>query len=337
MNENKLKYSEHNEKSEKILYHTSSENELDINEEYKKGYKLYNFRRPDKFSKEHLRGLQDIHREFARQLEMNLTAYLSLPIEIDVVSVDQLTYDEFTHSMPESIAIGLLELTPLPNQVLLGINFEILSSIVDRMLGGVGICEDMSHEMTDIEESLAKQFMKRTVSTLESSWAHVVPVKGTVDALATNYQNVQVASQGEIVALITFEIQIASKYFGLMSLCYPYPVLENVLAHLSTQRIFHTKGIVATTEERQKMIEKLNTSNINISVLFGTTNITTEDFLDLKVGDVIRLDNKITDDLIVKINGEKKFFARPGTLKGKVCVRINSRYNETDDILKAYL
>ena len=336
MNKNKTKNSYNNEKKEEFLYH-GSDNEVDISEEYKKGYKLYNFRRPDKFSKEHLRGLQDIHREFARQLEMNLTAYLSLPIEIDVVSVDQLTYDEFTHSMPESIAIGLLELTPLPNQVLLGINFEILTSIVDRMLGGVGICEDMSHEMTDIEESLAKQFIKRTVTTLESSWAHVVPVKGTVDALATNYQNVQVASPGEIVALITFEIQIASKYFGLMSLCYPYPVLENILGHLSIQRIFHTKGIVATTEERQKMIEKLNTSNIDISVLFGTTNITTQDFLDLKVGDVIRLDNKVTDDLIVKINGEKKFFACPGILKDKVCVKINERYNEVIDILKAYL
>lgn len=336
MNKSKTNNNYNNDKKEEFLY-KSSDNEIDASEEYKKGYKLYNFRRPDKFSKEHLRGLQDIHREFARQLEMNLTAYLSLPIEIDVVSVDQLTYDEFTHSMPESIAIGLLELTPLPNQVLLGINFEILSSIVDRMLGGVGICEDMSHEMTDIEESLAKQFIKRTVNTLETSWAHVVPVKGTVDALATNYQNVQVASPGEIVALITFEIQIASKYFGLMSLCYPYPVLENILGHLSTQRIFHTKGIVATTEERQKMIEKLNTSNIHISVLFGTTDITAQDFLDLKVGDVIRLDNKITDDLIVKINGEKKFFACPGTLKDKVCVKIHERYNEVVDILKAYL
>ncbi len=336
MNKSKTNNNYNNDKKEEFLY-KSSDNEIDASEEYKKGYKLYNFRRPDKFSKEHLRGLQDIHREFARQLEMNLTAYLSLPIEIDVVSVDQLTYDEFTHSMPESIAIGLLELTPLPNQVLLGINFEILSSIVDRMLGGVGICADMSHEMTDIEESLAKQFIKRTVNTLETSWAHVVPVKGTVDALATNYQNVQVASPGEIVALITFEIQIASKYFGLMSLCYPYPVLENILGHLSTQRIFHTKGIVATTEERQKMIEKLNTSNIHISVLFGTTDITAQDFLDLKVGDVIRLDNKITDDLIVKINGEKKFFACPGTLKDKVCVKINERYNEVVDILKAYL
>ena len=85
------------------------------------------------------------------------------------------------------------------------------------------------------------------------------------------------------------------------------------------------------------MIEKLNTSNIDISVLFGTTDITAQDFLDLKVGDVIRLDNKVTDDLIVKINGEKKFFACPGTLKDKICVKIDERYNEVIDILKAYL
>ena len=305
-------------------------------DEYKKGYKLYNFRRPDKFSKEHLRALQDVHREFSRQLSLVLTAYLRMRIEIEVVSTDQLTYDEFIRSMPSPMTIGIFELNPLPGQILLGISFEILSCIVDRMLGGLGLSEYKQRELTDIEEALAKKVIERIVKNLESSWSNIIPVQGNVVGLDNNYQMVQVASTGEIVALITFEIQVAGKYFGLMSLCFPYPVLETVLANLSTQHIFQTKGIIATTEERQKMIQKLNTSNVDLSVILGTTDILLEEFLDLKEGDIIKLDTKTTDDLIVKVNGEKKYFARPGTVEENVSVKITHQYDHQQDLLKHY-
>lgn len=306
-------------------------------EDYKKGYKLYNFRRPDKFSKDHLRGLQDIHREFSRQLSMALTAYLRMHLEVNVVSVDQLTYDEFTRSMPTPITIGVFELSPLPGQALIGISFEVLSSIVDRMLGGVGISENNNRELTDIEESLAKKVVERTVKTLESAWKHIMPVQGNVVDLDNNYTLVQVATPGEIVALITLEVQIDNKHFGLISLCFPYPILENILPQLTTQHIYQTKGLSATSEERQQMINKLNTSTVDIKVILGDTDATLQDLIDLKIGDVIKLNNKATDNLIMEINDNKKFFVRPGTLKNKVCVKITDRYNETDDILKAYI
>ncbi len=317
------------------VYNPYSEDNTD--DDYKKGYKLYNFRRPDKFSKDHLRALQDVHREFSRQISLVLTAYLRMHIEIDVVSTDQLTYDEFMRSMPSPITIGIFELNPLPGQILLGISFEVLSCIVDRMLGGVGLSENRQRELTDIEESLAKKVIERTVKTLESAWSSIIPVQAEVIGLDNSYQMIQVATSGEIVALITFEVQIAGKYFGLISLCFPYPVLETVLGHLSTQHIFQTKGIVATTEERKKMIEKLNTSKVDLSVLFGSCNITLEDFLDVKEGDIIKLDNKTTEDLVVKVNEEKKFFARPGTMKNNVCVKITDRYDATVDSLKGYI
>ena len=304
--------------------------------DYKKGYKLYNFRRPDKFSKDHLRALQDLHREFSRQISLILTAYLRMRIEIEVVSTDQLTYDEFIRSMPSPMTIGIFELNPLPGQILLGISFEVLSCIVDRMLGGLGLSEYKQRELTDIEEALSKKVIERIVKALEGAWSNIVPVQGNVVGLDNNYQMVQVASTGEIVALITFEVQIAGKYFGLISLCFPYPVVETVLGNLSTQHIFQTKGIIATTEERQKMIDKLNTSKVDLSVLFGSTDISLEEFLDLKEGDIIKLDAKTTDDLIVKVNGEKKYFARPGTLKDKVCVKITEVYDHQKDLLKHY-
>lgn len=306
-------------------------------DDYKKGYKLYNFRRPDKFSKDHLRALQDVHREFSRQISLVLTAYLRMHIEIDVVSTDQLTYDEFMRSMPSPITIGIFELNPLPGQILLGVSFEVLSCIVDRMLGGVGLSESKQRELTDIEEALAKKVIERTVKTLEGAWSTVIPVQSEVVGLDNSYQMIQVATTGEIVALITFEVQIAGRYFGLISLCFPYPVLENVLGHLSTQHIFQTKGIIATTEERQKMIQKLNTSKVDLSVLFGSCDISLNEFLDIKEGDILKLDNKTNEDLVVKVNGEKKFFARPGVLKNNICIKVTDRYDATVDSLKGYI
>ncbi len=311
-------------------------NTFDGTDEHRKGYKLYNFRRPDKFSKDHLRGLQDIHKEFSRQLALVLTAYLRMHLEVDVVSVDQLTYDEFMRSVPNPISIAIFELNPLPGQILLGISFEVLSSIVDRMLGGVGNIESKPRELTDVEESLIKKMIERTVQTLAEAWSHVIPVDANLIGLDNNYSGIQVATPGEIVALITLEVHIAGKYYGLLSLCFPYPVLENVLSQLTTQHIFQTKGLIATSEERQKMIKKLDTSLVDIKVLFGQTEITLQDFLDLKEGDVLKLDNAATEDLIVEVNGERKFYARPGRVKDKVCVKVTDRYDYYVDALKRY-
>lgn len=311
-------------------------NGIDETDEHKKGYKLYNFRRPDKFSKDHLRGLQDIHKEFSRQLALVLTAYLRMHLEVDVVSVDQLTYDEFMRSVPSPISIAIFELNPLPGQVLLGISFEVLSSIVDRMLGGVGTVEAKPRELTDVEESLLKKMIERTIQTLADAWSHIIPVESHLIGLDNNYSGIQVATAGEIVALLTFEVQISGKHFGLFSLCFPYPVLETVLGHLSTQHIFQTKGLVASNDERLKMISKINTSNVDLRVQFGQCSITLDDFLQLSEGDIIKLDNKVQDDLIVKVNGEKKFFARPGTLKDKICVKITDVYDEMHELLRNY-
>ena len=310
--------------------------EDDFSDSEHKSYKLYNFRRPDKFSKDNLRALRDIHREFSKSISLVLSGYLRMRVEIEIVSVDQLTYEEFVRSMPSPISVGVFEFEPLAGQILLGISFEVVSCIVNRMLGGVGNIEGQMRELTDIEKALAKKVINIIIKSLEDSWNTIIPVTGKFISLDDNYQSIQVATAGEIVALLTFEVQISGKHYGLFSLCFPYPVLETVLGHLSTQHIFQTKGLVASNEERLKMISKLNTSNVDIRVQFGQCSITLDDFLQLAEGDILRLDNKVQDDLIVKVNGEKKFFARPGTLKDQVCVKITDVYDEMHELLRNY-
>lgn len=310
--------------------------EEDFSEADHKSYKLYNFRRPDKFSKDNLRALRDIHREFSKAISLVLSGYLRMRVEIEIVSVDQLTYEEFVRSMPSPISVGVFEFEPLSGQILLGISFEVISCIVNRMLGGVGNIETQTRELTDIEKALTKKVINIIIKSLEDSWNTIIPVSGKFISLDDNYQSIQVATAGEIVALLTFEVQISGKHFGLFSLCFPYPVLETVLGHLSTQHIFQTKGLVASNDERMKMISKINTSNVDLRVQFGQCSITLDDFLQLSEGDIIKLDNKVTDDLIIMVNGEKKFFARPGTIKNNICVKITDVYDEMHELLRNY-
>ncbi len=309
--------------------------DIDVNE-FRKGYKLYNFRRPDKFSKDTLRALHDVHREFSKHISMILTGYLRMKVNIDIVSIDQLTYDEFVNSMPTSMSVGIFEFNPLPGQILFGMTYEILSGIIDRMLGGRGIANNQYKELTDVENSLTKKIVDIIVKTLNGAWTSIVPVEYSLIGLENGFQSIQVAAPGEIVALLTFEVQISDKTFGLASLCFPYPVLETVIPHLTSQHIFQSKGIIATSEERQRMITKLNPSMMELKALFGSCEITLEEFMKLSEGDILKLDNNVKQDMILEINDVKKFFVRPGILKNNVCVKITDIYDDMYELMRDY-
>lgn len=298
----------------------------------KRNYKLYNFRRPDKFSKDHLRALQTIHESFARQLGLVMTAYLRMTVEIDVVSVDQLTYDEFVRSMPSPMTVAILELDPLPGQVLMGMGYEVSSSIIDRMLGGPGVAEPKAREMTDIEQSLIRRVIDRAIVSLEEAWRSMMNVNATMVGMEESYALIQVATPGEIVALITFEVNLGNKNSGLISLCIPYPVLEGVISQLSAQHIFHRQQSHIPFEEQEKILKKLNYAKIPVQILLGGTKVSVKDLLDLAVGDVIRLDRPAQGNLLSCVNGRPKFYCRPGKLKDKLAVYVVESVDDEESI-----
>lgn len=288
----------------------------------KKGYKLYNFRRPDKFSKDHLRALQTIHDGFSRQLGLVLTSYLRMQVDVDVVSVDQLTYDEFIRSMPNPITVSIIELLPLPGQILMGMGHEVTSGIIDRMLGGMGVSEARPRELTDIEESLIRRVIDKSIRSLEEAWNNVMPLEANLVGIEDNYILIQVATPGEIVALVTFEVQLGGRDSGLMSLCLPYPVLETVVSQLSAQHIFHSRNHEISDEDQNKIIQKLAPATLAVDVTLGSVDINVKELLELRVGDVLRLESMVSDPLILNVEGIPKFTARPGTLKNKLAVNV---------------
>jgi len=157
-------------------------------------------------------------------------------------------------------------------------------------------------------------------------------VRSSVVGIDTNAILPQLASPGEITALTTLELQIADTQSGLLSICFPYPVLETVLEQLSTQQMFRSKGLASSPEDKQNILEKLGHSVFDIDVILGSTNITIEDFLDLKIGDVLRLDNLVNENLIINVNEKPKFFGRPGTKKNKVAVTITDEVTNIDSL-----
>ncbi len=292
-----------------------------LKQEKLKNYKIYNFKRPDKFSKDHLRALQTIHENFARQLGMLLTTYLRLSVEVDVVSVDQLTYDEFIKSMPRPISVAILEFEPLPGQLLLGTSYEITAGMVDRMLGGSGVISSKPREFTDTESSLVTRLMERVLKVLEESWRGMMDVSIAMRGLEDNYSMVQITSPGEIVALVTLEVTLNNKDSGLMSLCIPYPVLEEVLQQLSNQHIFHRQQELQP-HEQEHILHKMRFAHLPISVLLGGGSITLGELLGLDEGDVIALEREAGQEMLLCVNQEPKFYCRPGTLKNQLAVRL---------------
>jgi flagellar motor switch protein FliM len=297
-----------------------------------RAYKLYNFRRPDKFSKDHLRALQTIHESFARQFSLVLTTYLRISTEIDVVSVDQLTYDEFVRSMPSPMTVCILEMPPLEGQLLLGLGYEVTSSVINRMLGGIGISESKARELTDIEQSLIRRVVDRSLACLEEAWGTVLGVNISNVGMQESYALIQVASPSEIVALITFEINLGNRDSGLMSLCIPYPVLETVIGQLSAQHIFNRQQHTMSGDMQETILFKLRNAKVPLQVFLGGTTVAVNDLLKLDIGDVIRLDRNVTDDLLVCVNTLPKFYARPGTLNDNMAVSINDDIFDEDPI-----
>lgn len=304
--------------------------EATVSDELKRGCKLYNFRRPDKFSKEHLKALQDIHRDFVRQLATILTTYLRMEVEIDVISVDQLTYEEYICSMPSHVQNMIFKLNPLSGEISMGMSPEILAVVIDRMLGGSGVTNDLGRELTQIEELLTTKFVEKIIKILEESWSTILPVKSEFVTLANGYHSVPITTSGEIVTLISFEVRLGQKNFGLMNICFPYPVLETVLPKLTPQYIYQHTNVSANEIGKNETLEKIKTAEIELQVILGTTNIEINDILDLKVDDIIKLDQKLDRELVACINKKNKFYVVPGLINNKVCVKIIDQYHKKE-------
>lgn len=271
-------------------------------------YEVYDFRRPDKFSKEQLRTLQMLHETFARLSGTALSAMLRTPVSIDLISLEQVPYDEYLRSINSSV-FTIMSLPPLSGQAVIEMEFPLIFTMVDRLLGGPG--RGLSRSvLTDIEKPLVRQMIERMFGALKSSWEGIVIMNPGIETMETSSQFVQIAPPTDIVVTILFEVKIGNSR-GAMSICIPYLVLKPVTAKLSAQKWFVSGGRKDRGSSRRVLATHLSSAKVDVGIDLGRVIIQVRDFLALKPGDVVPLNQRHEDPMVMNVAKTPKFLVKP--------------------------
>ena len=292
--------------------------------------KDYDFARPAKFSKEHLRTLEIIFEHFGRLLATNLPAYLRKSVSVDVVNSEVVIYSEFSNALSNPVLLGVVGMDPLMGNVIMEMASNLGFAIVDRLLGGVGNSLEKERDFSEIELSILERVFTICVNLLHEPWENVVEITPRLNRIETNSQFAQIISPSETIAIVTINLKIGDVE-GLMNICLPYTTLEPVMDKLNTKYWFSTMKEKDSNSYEAAIENIIDNALIPMKAVLGTSKINVQDFVNLQLGDVIRLDRKVDEELEVYVGNIKKFKALPGYSDNKYAVRVTEILREESD------
>ncbi|HVS69709.1 MAG TPA: flagellar motor switch protein FliM [Phycisphaerae bacterium] len=284
--------------------------------------RTYDFKRPERVSKDQMRALEALHEGFSRNFGAALSGYLRTIVEVSVANIEQLTFSEFIHALPNPTCFNLLAAKPLDGQMCLEISPLIIYPIIDRLLGGSSA--DLfipQRPLTQIEWRLVKRLTDRALANLSEAWANILKINFELTETESNPQLVQIVPPNEVVVVIGFEIKMGNRA-GTMSLCVPFNVIEPVMSKLSQQNWFTYTKKAANDSDIKAMHKNLSGAPLLVKVLLGHTTIKLDELMHLTAGDIVQLDKPASGEMIVQIEGKNKFAALIGQFKGKRAIRI---------------
>jgi len=284
--------------------------------------KIYDFKRPDKFSKEQIRTVSIMHETFARLTTTALSAQLRSMAHVHVASVDQLTYEEFIRSIPTPTTLAVINMDPLKGNAILEIDPSVTFSIIDRLFGGTGQGTKVQRDLTDIESSVMEGIIVRILANMREAWTQVIDLRPRLGQIETNPQFALIVPPSEMVVLVTLETKVGEEE-GMMNFCIPYITIEPIISKLSSQFWFSSVRRSSTTQYMGVLKEKLSTVDMDVVAEIGTINLSVRDVLSLRVGDVVRLSNvRVGDPFTLSVGSKKKFLCQAGVIGKKVAVQV---------------
>jgi len=282
---------------------------------------VYDFKHPNRVSKDQLRTLQSIHEAFAKTFNAYIAVRLRTIVDINLISVDQLQYSEFILSISDPSCIYIFRVEELNGVGILEISPQFVLYIVDRLFGGKGGAVEETRSITSIEQTVMKKIMEKAMENLATAWQQVAPLTFILEGFESNPDVVQIAPPGETVITISLEIKIQDTS-SLMNLCFPYLTLEDVISRLNVQHFVSMTKKETSEKESGLINERMKLSALPVISYLGKTSITVKDLLGLKVGDVVKLDKRVGELLEVDIGNSKKFLGNPGISGKKKAVKI---------------
>ena len=309
-----------------------SEGDLDVDQiqgEDEKQVKNYDFSRPTKFSKEHLRTLEIIFEHYSRLISTNLPVYLRKNVQVSVASSETVTFSEFSNALSNPSVLGIVNFAPLNGNIIIEIATNLCYAMLDRMLGGSGQPLEKSRDFSDIELTILQKLLVMFTQLMREPWKNVVEISPVLSRLETNPQFAQVIAPSDMIAIVTLNMKIGDVE-GMVNICLPFFTLEDVMDKLNTKYWFSTMQENHDEHYEEYIESMIRRVDIPIKAVLGRSTISVNDFLNLQVGDCIRLDSRVDTDMNVYVGNIKKFTPLPGTDRDSYAVQITSVIREEE-------
>lgn len=312
------------------LLQALSTGELDMEQMQESGdrkVKDYDFKRPAKFSKEHLRTLEIIYEHYGRLISTNLPVYLRKNVQVSVTSSETVTFSEFMNALSNPVILGIVDFQPLPGNIIVELATNLGFAMIDRMLGGPGMPLEKMRDFSAIEMTILDKLLIICMQLMREPWRNVLDINPVMERIETNAQFAQVIAPSDMIAIITMNVKIG-EVEGLMNICLPYFTLEDVMDKLNTKYWFSTmqKDDAENYEEHiEALIKRID---IPVKAVLGKSQVSVNDFIGLQPGDIIRLNTDVTSEMEVYVGNIKKFKALPGTNRDKYAVRVTEVIRE---------
>ncbi|MEA2031775.1 MAG: flagellar motor switch protein FliM [candidate division Zixibacteria bacterium] len=275
----------------------------------------YDFKHPNRVSKDQIRTLENMHDNLAGHYSSSLSTIARTIVDIDLVSVDQITYSEFIMSLVTPSCTFTFSAEPLEGVCLIDFNPTLTFAFVERMFGGSGKVMESERELTSIERMVMGRLASKFFQDLGRSWKNILELNIEQKSFETNPQFIQIVPPGETVIVVSFQVKLYQST-GLLTICYPYMALESIISKLSAQNWIDATKIRSLDADKNVNRENLGLVDVDVSATLMETSLKMKDFLQLKIGDIVPSERKINEPLDIYVSKRKKFLGRPG-LSGK--------------------
>ena len=284
--------------------------------------RAYDFKRPERVSKDQMMALETLHEAFARNFGASLSGFMRTIVEVRVATCEQMTYGEFIGALPNPTSFNLVQADKLEGQICLEISPLIIYPIIDRLLGGTN--QDLfipQRPMTPIENRLISNVINRGLIALGEAWESVVALKFSTLAQESNPQLVQIVPPNEVVMVIGLEVRMGART-GTMNLCIPYNVIEPVMDKISSQSWFAVSRNETAKASELRISRNLDQASLGLSTVLAETTITMRDLAEMSIGDLIVTTQAANMPATVLVEGQAKYQAEVGQHRGHRAVRI---------------
>lgn len=298
-----------------------------------KGKKVhtYDFKKALRFSQDQIRTITRIHENHVRLLTSYFSTQLRTFVQISVQSVEQCPYEEFLRNVQKKSILGVFKAAPLQGTMVMEFSAAFANVMFDRLLGGQGKLTNTNDELTEIELSIIERVFKKALATFGEAWSSVDKLDPVLKEIELNPQFLTIAPPNETVILVSLTTKIGKEQ-GAINICLPHVVLEQILPKLTAKHWLANQKKAIAAHDVEELEKKLQQAKLNVRAVLGQTKIELGDFINLKKGDVIRLNETCDAPVMILVDEKQKFLGQPGISKGKMAVQVIEVYGEGEEL-----